>query len=128
MTPIEHAAHVTTTARGYTGGPLPRFDVLLPAPVLTAQVHAYRRLVIELTEVVAQLTWQREEPGPCTCHQPPQEHDRWVLPMGALGPADAGHQITDEAIRTFGRRHIEHMLSGLPPLPARAWEADSHDH
>jgi hypothetical protein len=32
-------------------------------------------------------------------------------------------QITDEAIRTFGRRHIEgRVLAGLPPLPGCAWD------
>jgi hypothetical protein len=35
-----------------------------------------------------------------------------------------GYLITDEAIRTFGRKHIERLLAGLPTLPEQAWEVD----
>jgi hypothetical protein len=43
------------------------------------------------------------------------EHPRWELP-------GQGKHITDYAIRTFGRRHLEtEILKGLPPLPEAAW-------
>jgi len=43
------------------------------------------------------------------------EHPRWELP-------GRGKHITDYAIRTFGRRHLEQViLRDLPPLPEAAW-------
>jgi hypothetical protein len=43
------------------------------------------------------------------------EHPRWVLP-------GQGRHVTDFALRTFGRRHMETViLNGLPPLPEEAW-------
>jgi len=57
-----------------------------------------------------------------------EEERRWVLPGdrdGAGHLVTAGNQVTDEAIRTYGRRHMETVtLAGLPPLPEEAWEAD----
>jgi hypothetical protein len=55
------------------------------------------------------------------------EHPRWELPgerdsAGLL--SSPGYLITDEAIRTFGRKHIECLLAGLPTLPEQAWEVD----
>ena len=67
--------------------------------------------------------WVRVEPGPCTCHYPPQEHDRWEI----KNPHGDGRNylVTDEVIRTFGRPHVEgRLLVKLPPLPERAWEDD----
>jgi len=54
-------------------------------------------------------------------------HPRWGLPgerdsAGIL--TSAGHLVTDEAIRTYGRKHVERViLAGLPPLPEEAWRA-----
>jgi hypothetical protein len=54
---------------------------------------------------------------------------RWELPgdthpSGAL--ASAGHLVTDQAIRTYGRRHLEQVvLKDLPPLPEEAWLVDT---
>ena len=31
------------------------------------------------------------------------------------------YQVTDEAIRTFGRNHMTELMSNLPPLPDEAW-------
>jgi len=45
------------------------------------------------------------------------EHSRWDLPgerdsTGSL--TSAGHLVTDEAIRTYGRQHVEReILAGL---------------
>jgi hypothetical protein len=53
------------------------------------------------------------------------EHPRWELPGerdGAGVLVTAGRLVTDEAIRVFGRKHIERLLAGLPPLPEQAWE------
>jgi hypothetical protein len=69
-------------------------------------------------------TWVRVEPGPCTCHVPPMHHDRWEI-KNPLGDGK-DRLITDFAIRSFGRRHIERLLRDLPPLPDAAWEADTH--
>lgn len=52
------------------------------------------------------------------------EHPRWVL-IGQLG--ETSRLCTDEAIRQFGRRHMEGLLAGLPPLPERAWLVQSLD-
>jgi hypothetical protein len=60
------------------------------------------------------------EPGPCDCHHPPQHHDRWELRATRAGQ---GRVITDAAIRTYGRRTVERLLHGLPPLPEQAWAA-----
>jgi hypothetical protein len=57
------------------------------------------------------------------------EHPRWELPgdrhpSGAL--ASAGYLVTDEVIRTYGRKHVEgYLLRDLPSLPEEAWEADT---
>jgi hypothetical protein len=66
--------------------------------------------------------WVRVEPGPCTCHAPPELHSRWEI----KDPKGDGKNflISDAAIRTFGRRHIEHLLRDVPvPLPGEAWQA-----
>jgi hypothetical protein len=66
-------------------------------------------------------TWVRVEPGPCDCHHPPQEHDRWEI----KNPHGDGRNflVTDMVIRTYGRRHTEgRLLASLPPLPEQAWE------
>jgi hypothetical protein len=43
------------------------------------------------------------------------ELPRWVLP-------GQGRHVTDFALRTFGRRHMETVsLKGFPPLPEEAW-------
>jgi hypothetical protein len=67
--------------------------------------------------------WVRVEPGWCTCHMPPEKHDRWEIkdPNGN----GKNYLISDAAIRTFGRRHIEELLSrAVPgvPLPEEAWQ------
>jgi hypothetical protein len=66
--------------------------------------------------------WVRVEPGPCTCHYPPHEHDRWEI----KNPRGDGRNylVTDAVIRTYGRRHVEKLIARLPRLPERAWEAD----
>lgn len=48
------------------------------------------------------------------------ERPRWEI----RNPSGDGRNYlcTDEAIRKFGRRHMEKILAGLPPLPGRAWE------
>ena len=56
------------------------------------------------------------------------EHSRWELPgerdsTGIL--TSAGHLVTDEVIRTYGRKHVEReILAGLPPLPEDAWRVE----
>ena len=64
--------------------------------------------------------WARVEPGPCTCHRPAQVHTGWRItdPLGDR----RDRVISDYAITTYGRAHIERILSGLPPLPERAWD------
>jgi hypothetical protein len=54
--------------------------------------------------------WSRVEDG----------HPRWEI----RNPNGDGknYLCADEAIRTFGRRHMEKILAGLPPLPGKAWE------
>jgi hypothetical protein len=56
--------------------------------------------------VTAVTEWVRVDDG---------EHPRWLLP-------DQGRHVTDFALRTFGRRHMETViLKSLPPLPGEAW-------
>jgi len=56
--------------------------------------------------VTAVTEWVRVDAG---------EHPRWVLP-------GQGRHVTDFALHTFGRRHMETViLKGLPPLPGEAW-------
>lgn len=65
--------------------------------------------------------WTRVEPGPCSCHAPAQQHDRWEI----KNPHGDGknYLCTDAVIRTYGRKHVEgFLLADLPPLPERAWE------
>lgn len=50
------------------------------------------------------------------------EHPRWEISNPAGDGKD--HLCTDALIRTYGRRHTERLLAGLPPLPERAWEAE----
>jgi hypothetical protein len=51
------------------------------------------------------------------------EHPRWQI---RVQPGENGHRlITDAAIATYGRKHVEQLLTGLPALPERAWDADS---
>jgi hypothetical protein len=68
--------------------------------------------------------WVRVEPGPCSCHHPPQQHDRWELP-NRYGPdgtlITTARLVTDALIRTYGRRHVEVLLRDAPPLPEEAW-------
>ena len=54
-------------------------------------------------------SWQRIE----------DQHPRWHI----TNPAGDGRDrlVTDVAIRTYGRLHIEQLLDGLPPLPTEAW-------
>jgi hypothetical protein len=66
-------------------------------------------------------TWTRVEPGPCTCHAPPTGHSGWEI-KNPLGDGRDKH-ITDYAIRTYGRKHVERLLADLPPLPEAAWKA-----
>lgn len=56
--------------------------------------------------------WERAE----------DEHPRWEI----RNPKGDGCNFlcTDAVIRTFGRKHVEKLLRGLPPLPDKAWEAD----
>jgi hypothetical protein len=48
------------------------------------------------------------------------EHPRWET-----GEGDRARLVTDVAIATFGRRHIEQLVAslGLPALPDEAWGA-----
>jgi hypothetical protein len=73
--------------------------------------------------------WRRVEPGPCTCHWPPMQHNRWEI----TNPVGDGKNrlVTDAVIRTYGRKHVEKLLAktpGLPPLPEQAWLADRYAH
>jgi hypothetical protein len=48
------------------------------------------------------------------------KHPRWEIknPLG-----DGKNRLcTDHLIRTYGRKHTEKLLAGLPPLPEKAWE------
>jgi hypothetical protein len=70
--------------------------------------------------VIALAAWEREIPALCDCHAPAQRHDRWVVRN------DEGvvvRQITDFAIRSYGRKHIERVVANvsMPPLPEDAW-------
>jgi len=49
-------------------------------------------------------------------------HPRWTMPEHDAGLPE--RQITDYAIEQYGRRHIERLLDGLPPLPEEAWTVD----
>lgn len=52
------------------------------------------------------------------------EQPRWELATLTGGHS---HLITDFAICTFGRKHIEEfILLGLPPLPESAWKVLEH--
>jgi hypothetical protein len=53
--------------------------------------------------------WTRAEDG----------HPRWEI----KNPSGDGRNylMTDEAIRTFGRRHMTELMINLPPLPEEAW-------
>jgi hypothetical protein len=83
------------------------------------------RLRLDQLAADATVGWVRVEPGPCDCHHPPMRHDRWEIRIGD-GPLDY-RLITDFAISTYGRRHIEtRVLVNLPPLPEQAWKADTH--
>lgn len=53
---------------------------------------------------------------------------RWELPgirdnAGIL--LTPGRLVADAAIAAYGRRHIEQLLAGLPPLPDEAWSGSS---
>jgi len=80
--------------------------------------------VIVRWEVREDPAWRRElrDEDQCTCHAPPMRHDKWRID----DPAGDGKNrlITDFAIRTYGRAHIEKLLArvGCPPLPEQAWE------
>jgi hypothetical protein len=64
------------------------------------------------------------------CPEPPEPetgwsriedaHPRWEI----KNPNGDGksYLCTDETIRTFGRKHAEHLVRDLPPLPDKAWE------
>jgi len=75
----------------------------------------------ECTDPAHRVSWERIEPGDCDCHHPPMRHDRWVITW-----AGRDRLITDFAIKSYGRRHIEKLLRDLPPLPEQAWAADTH--
>jgi hypothetical protein len=47
------------------------------------------------------------------------EHPRWEI----KNPRGDGRDylLSDEAIRTFGPRHLTTLMAGLPPLPEQAW-------
>jgi len=54
-------------------------------------------------------TWTRVADG----------HPRWEI----KNPSGDGRNylVTDEAIRTFGRKHMTELMINLPPLPEEAW-------
>ncbi|MCW2929956.1 MAG: hypothetical protein JWM19_918 [Actinomycetia bacterium] len=58
----------------------------------------------------AETEWSRVE----------DSHPRWVISNPKGDGAD--YLCTDKVIRTYGRKHTEHLLRGLPPLPEKAWE------
>ena len=53
-------------------------------------------------------TWARVEDG----------HPRWEI-KNPIGDG-RNYLVTDEAIRTFGRKHMTELLINLPPLPEQA--------
>jgi hypothetical protein len=54
--------------------------------------------------------WRRVAEGP---------HPRWEI--GQPGDGSRHRVVTDEVIRTYGRKYVEQLLAGLPPLPEAAW-------
>jgi len=77
---------------------------------------------LAITAAPAWTDWQRlvAAAQPCGCgHTRPHEHPRWQI----TGPNGQRHTVTDALIATYGRTHVEHLLRGLPPLPAAAWAA-----
>jgi|SRR5215469_2519833 len=68
--------------------------------------------------------WRRElrDESQCDCHVPPMRHDMWRID----NPAGDGKNrlISDFAIKTYGRKHIEGLVEriGAPPLPEEAWK------
>jgi len=49
------------------------------------------------------------------------DHRGWEI--GQLGDGSRHRLIMDQAVRTYGRKHVETVvLAGLPPLPEEAWE------
>ncbi|MCW2902443.1 MAG: hypothetical protein JWO67_4708 [Streptosporangiaceae bacterium] len=93
-------------------------QAFVAAPNLVGSWRHYVQ-VVENRRHAATAAWVREE----------GEHPRWVLP-GKRNERDvlvtAAFQITDEAIRTFGQKHVEQVtLRGLPKLPEQAWAVSS---
>lgn len=110
------------------------FGELSPDEQRRAAQDAGRRLGAELQANAGAISavmdgrptpaWRRElnDESKCTCHAPQMRHDMWRID----NPAGDGKNrlITDFAIRTYGRSHIEKLLArvGCPPLPEAAWE------
>jgi len=95
-------------------------------PVLVGQPRRVNRRDCghNLEYPVTVAKWEREirDPQGCDCHVPPMQHERWVV---RNSDGDVVRQISDFAIRTYGRKHIEKIVAriGMPELPEEAWEA-----